>query len=80
MNGQGQNGFGGPGEGGGFPGGQGGFDRGPGGFGGMPGMGAGTASNTQAAGSYEAAATTGIALVVLLLAGLFIVLYKRKRL
>jgi hypothetical protein len=80
MNGQGQNGFGGPGEGGGFPGGQGGFDRGPGGFGGMPGMGAGTASNTQAAGSYEAAATTGIAIVVLLLAGLFIALYKRKRL
>ncbi|WP_255807671.1 CotH kinase family protein [Cohnella mopanensis] len=66
--------------GGGFPGGQGGgFDRGQGG--GMPGMGGmGGVTGTQTQGSYKAAATTAISLAVLLLAGLFILLYKRKRL
>jgi len=76
-----------PPDGGAFPGGQGGvtpgqggFGRGQGGFGGIPGMDGGASSTSAQSGSYENAATTGAALAILLLAGLFVAYYKRKRL
>ncbi|QMV41198.1 CotH kinase family protein [Cohnella cholangitidis] len=70
---------GGGGFGGGFPGGfGGGFDRGQGGMPGMGGMGGAPGTETQ--GSYKVATTTAISLVILILAGLFVMLYKRKRL
>jgi len=72
--GQGQNGQGGfGGVHGEFPG------RGQGGFGGMPGMGGGIGTNPSQ-GDYRNAATTGIALVALLVVGLFVAFYKRRRL
>ena len=59
----------------GFPGGMGGNrPNGRGGFGGFG------EQNTQPQGSVKEALTAGIALVVLLLSGLFITFYKRKRL
>ncbi|WP_256761108.1 CotH kinase family protein [Cohnella sp. WQ 127256] len=69
------------GPGGEFGGGDRGFGGGQGGPGGMGGMGAmGGQAGIQPQGSNEGVITTAVALAVLGLAGLFVTLYKRKRL